>query len=66
MHLEARIASDVHGGRVAMAAHEDLTMEYRINRCLYDVTDVERALFEQRGSKEVWRLRIRLAGSVGI
>ena len=51
---------------MAMAVHEDLTMEYRINRCLYDLTDVERALLEQRGSKEVRRARVKLAGSVGL
>ncbi|KAI6215883.1 Cleavage and polyadenylation specificity factor subunit 4 [Aphelenchoides besseyi] len=32
---------------------DDLTMEYKISRCLYNITDVEMMLIEQRGCKEV-------------
>ncbi|KAI6233814.1 Cleavage and polyadenylation specificity factor subunit 4 [Aphelenchoides fujianensis] len=32
---------------------EDLTMEYKISRCLYNITDVETMLSEQRGCREV-------------
>jgi len=32
---------------------EDLTMEYKVSRCVYDFTDVEIMLNEQRGNREV-------------
>lgn len=32
---------------------EELTMDYKVARCVYDFTDVEIMLKEQRGNREV-------------
>lgn len=32
---------------------EELTMEYKVGKCIYDCTDVEQMLFEQRGLQQV-------------
>lgn len=38
---------------MAASILEDLTMDYKVSRCVYNLTDVEIMLKEQRGNREV-------------